>query len=346
MAIVKLEDRTDRLFGRDADLERIRARAGQTGLTAIVGPPQIGKSWLLMELARGLTQSGTPPCLIGFTRSPRGAHDPLLQVVSDLYQRWLSDTAAWEQIKMVWQQQKNGLLPAFAKFVGKLSEKAAKVVPGVGEMMGTAIRESLEGLVAASEDLRTGRLIVSRIEYSQAQDLVGSVYENTGKRVVLVLDQWEETLNLELQCNAFRDFLREPEQWAGCHFVLGAREGSDAADRMRDLQREYPSSAYIHSLAEMDLAALTERRRLVGFLHAQPQLRAIEISRTIVSWTWWPAILALSADGPPRTRAIRREPSRASNAWRMRRMGFATPIWKNGCSRWMAIAASSLYASP
>ena len=78
-----------------------------------------------MELARRLDRETEPRCLVGLTRSPKGANDPLLQVVSDLYQRWLADAGAWEQLKAVWDQQRDGLLPAFARFVGKLSEKAA-----------------------------------------------------------------------------------------------------------------------------------------------------------------------------------------------------------------------------
>jgi hypothetical protein len=233
MALTKLEDRTDRLFGRDADLKQLLQRTRRTGLTAIVGGPQIGKSWLLMELARWLDRETEPRCFVGFTRSPKGANDPLLQVVSDLYQRWLSNAGAWEQLKGVWEQQKDGLLPAFARFVGKLSVKAGKLVPILGELGGTAIKESLEGLVAASDDLRSGRLIVARLEYTQALELVSSVQSITRRRIALVMDQWEETPDLDQQRNMFRDFLREPEQWPECHILLGTREGGNAAELLR-----------------------------------------------------------------------------------------------------------------
>jgi hypothetical protein len=195
VSITALESRGDRLFGREADLARLLQRTQRYGLTAIVGPPQIGKSWLLMELAYRLDRDVSPRSLVGFKPSPEGANDPLLQVVSDLYQRWLADARAWEQLSAVWEQQKKkeGLLPAFARFVGKLSEKAAKLVPILGELGGTAIKESLEGLVTASEDLRSGQLIVSRLEYSQAKELVNSVQKITGQRASLVIDQWEET---------------------------------------------------------------------------------------------------------------------------------------------------------
>jgi hypothetical protein len=188
VAFTYLESRIDRLFGREADLTQLLQRTQRSGLTAIVGPPQIGKSWLLTELSYRLDREANPRCLVGFTRSPKGANDPLLQVVSDLYQRWLADARAWEQLRAVWEQQKDGLLPAFARFVGKLSEKAAKLVPIFGELGGTAIRESLEGLVTASENLRTGQLIVSRLEYTQAQELVSSVQKIAGQRISLVMD--------------------------------------------------------------------------------------------------------------------------------------------------------------
>jgi hypothetical protein len=276
MAAVELENRTDRLFGRDADVERLLQRTRRTGLTAIVGAPQIGKSWLLMELARRLDREADARCRVGFTRSPKGANDPLLQVVSDLYQRWLADAGARQQIEAVWEQQKDRLLPAFARFVGKLSEKAGKIFPMVGEFGGAAIKESLEGLVVASEDLRTGRLIVSRLEYTQAQELVSSVHNIADRRIALVMDQWEETRDLDQQRNTFRDFLREPQQWPECHILLGAREGGDAAELLEELQREFPGDAYVYMLGGMDLNIETERRRLVSFLHAHPQLRAIE----------------------------------------------------------------------
>jgi hypothetical protein len=73
MAAFPLENRTDRLFGRAGDLEQLLQRTRRTGLTAIVGQPQIGKSWLLMETARRLDREAEPHFLVGFTRSPTGS---------------------------------------------------------------------------------------------------------------------------------------------------------------------------------------------------------------------------------------------------------------------------------
>jgi hypothetical protein len=166
-----------------------------------------------------------------------------------------------EQLRTVWEQQRGGLLSACAKFVGKLSEKAGKLVPTVGELGGTAIKEALNGLVVASQDLRTGQLILSRLDYTQANELVSSVHNVTRRRIVLVMDQWEETRDIDQQLTTFRDFLREPEQWPECHILLGVSEGDTAAELLRELEREFPGSAHVQMLGEMDLSTESERRR-------------------------------------------------------------------------------------
>jgi hypothetical protein len=79
-----------------------------------------------------------------------------------------------------------------------------------------------------------------------------------------------------LRLSPYRDFLREPEQWPECHILLGAREGDNAAELLRELEREFPGGAHVQMLGEMDLSTESERRRLMSFLHGQPQLRAIE----------------------------------------------------------------------
>ena len=40
------------MFGRKPNLDHLFARSKQTGLTAIVGRPKMGKTWLLQEFAR------------------------------------------------------------------------------------------------------------------------------------------------------------------------------------------------------------------------------------------------------------------------------------------------------
>jgi hypothetical protein len=244
LAASDLIDRSPLLFGRAGDVELLRARAAGTGLTFVAGAAQTGKSWLLMETARQLADAPVGHHLVGFVRSPKGASDPLLRVVVDLYQRWLSDADALRQAKMFWTQQKESLLPTFGRFVAKLSAAAGKIVPGVGELGGTAIAQVLEGLIAASQTLTQGQVILSKLDYDQARDLVGSVVRITGRPVCLVLDQWEETSDIERQARLFGDMLRaiveSTGEWDRCHIFIGAREGGAATGVMELLQADFP----------------------------------------------------------------------------------------------------------
>ena len=178
------------------------------------------------------------------------------------------------------------MLPGFSRFVGNLSEKAAKLAGKVGllhqfvgEMGGIRDQRIGKGplsILPMHDDLRTGQLIVAPLEYAEARWGVGLVRKIANRPIALVLDQWEDTRDLKQQRNTFRDFLREPEQWPNCHILVGAREGGEAAEMLGELQREFPRAAYVHMLGTMDLAVETERRRLISFLRDQPQLRAIE----------------------------------------------------------------------
>jgi hypothetical protein len=79
----ELADRRDRLFGREGDLAALIKRARYKGLTAVVARPQMGKSWLLIELARRLGAEHQPPYLVGFAESFGETPDLLLRTVVD-----------------------------------------------------------------------------------------------------------------------------------------------------------------------------------------------------------------------------------------------------------------------
>ena len=55
-----LEDRSDRMFGRERDLDAFQGRVRFKGLTALLARPQMGKSWLLNDLARRLDRGLGP----------------------------------------------------------------------------------------------------------------------------------------------------------------------------------------------------------------------------------------------------------------------------------------------
>ena len=79
----KLPDRRESLFGRAPDLAHLIERACYKGVTAIAARPQMGKSWLLTELARTLYQNQEPHYLVGFTESFGQTPDLFLRAVAE-----------------------------------------------------------------------------------------------------------------------------------------------------------------------------------------------------------------------------------------------------------------------
>ena len=264
MAVFELEDRTHQLFGRAADIERLCARVRRTGLTAVVGRPMMGKSWLLEEAARRLAADIEPYYLVGFSRS-FGNPDSLLRAVSDLYQRWLADDSGWQKVRMAWTQQRDRLLPAFMGFIGKL----AKDVPGLPKPAGAAIDEALKGLVAVRDTLQSGGLSLPPLPYDQARELLTSVATISGRPLVLMMDQWEVVPNTEAEALPLRQLLRDAEAWPACHIIIAtSTQNAQAVAAVRRLAETYPGYAAIVELTEMVIDD-AEQRRLGGFVRGR-----------------------------------------------------------------------------
>ena len=259
MAETTLEDRRDRLFGRDADLVALRARAAECGLTAIVAQPQMGKSWLMMELARGLDE--TPGWLVGVAESHGETPDLLLRAIVDLYERWLANTDRRHRALMVWEQQKTNLLPAFAAAFGKIAGE----LPHVGKLAGGLIKTALDGLVGANQTLATGGITLPTLQYAQAQDLVSSVAQISGFRIAIILDQWEKTPSPGLEANTLDSFLRHWADWSACHIFIALRP-DDGARKVVDALASDHARARVYELQPMNLDAADERSRLIRFL--------------------------------------------------------------------------------
>jgi hypothetical protein len=59
MVTSKLFDRRSKLFGRHQDIDHLIRRVKLKGLTAVVGRPQMGKTWLLTHAAWQLSEINT-----------------------------------------------------------------------------------------------------------------------------------------------------------------------------------------------------------------------------------------------------------------------------------------------
>ena len=272
-------DRRERLFGRERDLEALCARVRLKGLTAVAARPQMGKSWLLTDLARRLSQDHEPRHLVGFAESAGETPDLLLRTVIDLYTRWLSDAGYWQQAKMVWDQQKRTLLPGVAKTVTKIfKEIAGKVAKPVA----VAVEDAINGLIAADEKLKTGGVQLPTLSYEQARDLVAAVAQISDRPIALFLDQWEKSPDVGREAKALDAFIRHPDDWAHCHVFLALRPDEPAYDTVKKLEASLRGPVKIHSLEHMQLADSAEQARLLRYVQREVAAAARADDQTLL----------------------------------------------------------------
>lgn len=257
------KDRRGEMFGRMRVLETLRHRAERPGLTALVGRPQAGKSWLVEELARTLTDDHE--CIVGYHQSG-GAPDNVLRAVQDLYIRWLSNSSYREQARLVWQAQSGGLLTGAAQVLSKVFGE----MPGVSKPAGELVKSAILSLLQARQDLRTGRLALSPIQGDQARELLALVHNISERSLVVVLDAWEQSdaSTLQAEHTLLHGFVRDLEQWPPCHVFVVLRPKDPALRYVQDMQREYGDAAAIVDLGQLELADVDEQARLIAHLHA------------------------------------------------------------------------------
>jgi hypothetical protein len=241
----ELLDRSDRLFGREADLRALSDRLRTKGLTALVARPRMGKSWLLMELGRRLA-AGTDQYLVGLFDNP-GTSDPVLRAVQDLYARWLQRV--------------------------DLPHRSIVL---------SDIADALEGRLMRNQPAES--LSLAPLRYEQVQLLIETAGRISGRRIVLFLDAWEKTQASRAESDLLDSFLRRLDEWPECHIVLALRaRGSspdprdqEALESVEMLVQSRPAQASMYELGEMELDD-AESDRLMEFLRREvPTSAALE----------------------------------------------------------------------
>ena len=251
-------------FARADDLAHLIDRAQYPGLTAITGRAQIGKTWVVEELARTLSVDGDPPYLAGFAKSYGQEPDLLLRAIIDLYVRWLANTTYLEQAKAAWNQQKSSLLSGVATSIGKVFEKVSTLVP-----LTTLVNDAIQGLVSSNKTLATGGVVVSTLQYEQARDLVSLVGQIAEKPVVMVLDQLEKSPDLQFEAKTLASYLDNLEDWRSCHIYMTLRAEEPALGIARELTGGQPGTAEIYELGLLNLERQAEQDALLGFLRGK-----------------------------------------------------------------------------
>jgi hypothetical protein len=260
-------DRSQALYGREPDLAYLLERSQRSGLTAVVGRAQMGKSWLLVELARRLSLdggrgrsganplslAGPPRSLVGFIESQGLTADLLLRGAVDLYTSWLSDSSFREQARVVYAQQKKEIVGKTGEAFGEILEKLSKLVPSPLESVSGLVKYTFDGLAAVNREMLSGGVQLARLSIEQGRDLLALVHRITDCQIVLVLDQWEQTAGTDVEVSVLHSFLRHLEEWPPCHIFLGVRPGERPYAAVKQLQKGFPGAAEIYELPPMHL---------------------------------------------------------------------------------------------
>jgi len=281
---LEFQDRRKVLFGREPDLAYLLDRARQKGMTAVVGRAQMGKSWLLTELARRLSQNGSsvgartlqslnllegPSYLVGSTECLGETADLLLRTVVDLYTRWLSDSTYSEQAQVVWQQQKKDIVSKAGEAFGTLFEKLSKLGAKPVEAVGGFVKGTFEALANTNRELLTGGVQIPRLQIEEGRDLLALVTQITNRSMVLVFDQWEKSPGIELEANVLDSFLRHLEEWPACHIFLGLRPDEKPLAAVKKLHDDFPGPVEVYELPPMHLDESASRVALITSLKEQ-----------------------------------------------------------------------------
>jgi hypothetical protein len=218
--------------------------------------------------------------LVGYHESKGGAPDNVLRSVRDLYTRWLSDSTYYEQAKTLYRQQSKNAFSGTAGVLAKVFGEAPSITKPVGVMVESAIN----GLLQAREDFNTGRLIISPLQYDQANELLTLVHEVSGKSLILILDAWEQTVATALddEQKLLQAFVQNRNDWPQCHIFVAIRPEKPALKYVKKMNREFGNSAEIINLEDMNLLDTAERVKLVKYLHANiPASRSINDNQLI-----------------------------------------------------------------
>ncbi len=170
-----LEDRTARLFGRRHDTFKLFERGYSKGLTAIVGDPQVGKSWLIMETARRLADQGF---LVGFFEARGRAHDHLLRAIIDLWQRWFADADALSR-RHEWPGSSSARI--CRRTSSGLIGEIAKELPLLAKPRRGGYQEGARWPGGGQPDLASGNVALPALQYDRARELLIAVEKITGR---------------------------------------------------------------------------------------------------------------------------------------------------------------------
>ncbi len=262
----QFKDRSEELFGRKKDIEHLLQRVRRKGITAVSGRPQLGKTWLLEQV--GWVLESHEQYIVGYNESTGESDDHLLRTVLDLYKRWLSSASMIAQAESIFKRHRGKLISGAGKLFGIIFKDAVK-------LSGIPIDSTFKILEQYDQDLKTGGIKLSELDYEATLNLTKLVYDETvGKPIVLILDGFEKSPNIQKIFNMLEAFLKHINSWVPCHILLGIRnpelrttESQEAYRLVEDLEKASILASIMH-LNPMDLEDVSESRRMIEYVYS------------------------------------------------------------------------------
>jgi hypothetical protein len=185
----KLEARDAAIFGREGDIASLLKQTASPGITAVIGQPQMGKTWLLTEIARRLATAGSAAdiqgpeksSLVGFVTQTGQTADLLPRAVHDLYIRWLENAGLRQQALAFWKRNRDEFVGRVGESFGALSKAMLSLTAPGGAAIGALVEELFKKLGSAARDERTGGMqSLPILQTEDARDLLQIMYQVTG----------------------------------------------------------------------------------------------------------------------------------------------------------------------
>ncbi|PHS17468.1 MAG: hypothetical protein COA78_03220 [Blastopirellula sp.] len=260
------------IFGRQDDLEYLRQRIKQPGLTALAGRPQIGKTRLLEEIRDEIRdpQNLQLDYLVGYFESSGAEPDSLLRALEQLYSHWLSQADYLQQARKLWTDNKDGVVKLLGIGAAEILSSLMKPVDVTG-LIGTTVKTLFSSLVNADEQLKSGGIQLPRLSYEQAKDVLTVVHKLSGKPAVLILDAFEQSPDVRKEAINFHRYLSRINEWPPCHFIVTVRfpgQGDDQSEAYKEVEQFAKESAKAEArhIKPMNLEQLEEQNNLLQWM--------------------------------------------------------------------------------
>jgi hypothetical protein len=208
------------MFGRQQFLDKVLERVQTTGMTAVLGRSQSGKTTLLRHLLKDLKNGDG--ILVGYAQST-GEPNLLLRSLKDLYTNWLAKASYHTQAKLLWKRNKDSIVlkagGQAGRFLGKIFDLSFPAEKPLSAIISTWFNE-LESL---GNQLKTGDIKLPTLPHDVAKDLLELLKVLSEKHPVLILDAFEQSNDIETEAKLLSAIVRHVCDWPPLHIVIAAR---------------------------------------------------------------------------------------------------------------------------